>query len=146
MGTPIQVTIDCSDPATLSQFWAAALHYKLDDPPPGFDSWPDFLHAQGVPESEWNSASAVSDPDGKGPRVYFQRVPEPKQGKNRLHLDLNAGGGHSTPIERRRENVDAEVARLHRAGARAVRPGEVGAMGEYWVIMHDPEGNEFCVQ
>lgn len=146
MSTPIQVTIDCSDPATLSAFWATALHYQLDDPPPGFESWPDFLEAQGVPESEWNSASAVSDPDGTGPRLFFQQVPESKQGKNRVHLDLNAGGGHSTPIEQRRENVDAEVTRLQGAGARVARPGESSPMGEYWVIMTDPEGNEFCVQ
>ncbi len=146
MATSIQVVIDCADPAALSQFWAADLHYKLDDPPPGFASWPDFLREQGVPESEWNSASAVSDPDGKGPRIFFQRVPEPKQGKNRVHVDVNAGGGRATPDDERRGKVDTEVERLVGEGATVFKPGEVGRFGEYWVIMQDPEGNEFCVQ
>ena len=146
MATPIQVVIDCADPAALAKFWAAALHYELDDPPPGFDSWPDFLRTQGVPESEWNAASAVSDPASQGPRIYFQRVPEPKQGKNRLHLDLNASGGRETAAAERRRKVDAEVERLLSEGASVFRPGAVSQFGEYWVIMQDPEGNEFCVQ
>jgi hypothetical protein len=146
MATPIQVVIDCADPATLAQFWAAALHYQLDDPPAGFDSWPDFLRAQDVPESEWNAASAVSDPDGRGPRIYFQRVPEPKQGKNRLHLDLNVSGGRETTGEERKRKIDAEVERLVDRRASVFRPGAVSQLGEYWVIMQDPEGNEFCVQ
>ncbi|MDQ3781681.1 MAG: VOC family protein [Actinomycetota bacterium] len=146
MSTSIQVVIDCADPAKLSQFWATALHYKLDDPPPGFDTWPAFLEAQGVPESEWNSASAVSDPDGNGPRIYFQQVPEAKQVKNRLHLDLNVGGGSATPLEQRQERIAAEVTRLEEAGARVAKPGAVSSFGEYWVIMQDPEGNEFCLQ
>jgi hypothetical protein len=99
-----------------------------------------------VPESEWNSASAVSDPDGNGPRLFFQRVPETKQVKNRVHLDLNAGGPRGTPPEERRSNVDAEVERLVGEGATVVRPGEVGRFGEYWAVLQDPEGNEFCVQ
>lgn len=146
MGTPIQVVIDCADPDRLAKFWASALHYQLDDPPPGFDSWADFLRDKGIPESEWNSASGVSDPDGRGPRIYFQRVPEPKQGKNRLHLDINAGGGRGTPDDERRSNIDAEVDRLVGEGASVIRPGQVSELGEYWVVLQDPEGNEFCVQ
>jgi hypothetical protein len=146
MGTPIQVVFDCADPARLAGFWASALHYKLDDPPPGFDSWPDFLKAQGVPESEWNSASAVSDPDGNGPRVFFQRVPEPKQTKNRVHIDINAGGPRGTPDEERRQRIDEEVDRLVGEGATVISPGNEGQFGEYWAVLADPEGNEFCVQ
>src|SRR5687767_8462009 len=93
MAKRIQVVIDCADPAKLSDFWALALDYRIPDPPEGFASWPAFLTARGVPESEWNSASAVEDPEGIGPRVFFQQVPEPKAGKNRLHIDVNAGGG-----------------------------------------------------
>src|SRR6266568_1398004 len=78
MAVGVQVVIDCADPARLAEFWAAVLGYKVQDPPPGFDTWQAFLTAQGVPESEWNSASAVVDPSGPGPRVYFQRVPDPK--------------------------------------------------------------------
>lgn len=144
MATGIQVVIDCADPAHLAEFWAAALDYTLQPPPTGFATWPEFLAAQGVPESDWNAASAVVDPDKRGPRIYFQRVPEPKTVKNRLHMDLNVSGGPGTPIEARRERVDAEVSRLQQLGATRVRAGE--QMGEYWVVMHDTEGNEFCVQ
>ncbi|MGH9245144.1 MAG: VOC family protein [Acidimicrobiales bacterium] len=146
MATAIQVVIDCADPATLSEFWATALHYKLEDPPPGFDTWQDFLREQGIPEEKWNSASAVADPEGKGPRLYFQQVPEKKEVKNRLHLDLNVGGGRGATLEDRRKSVDTEVDRLVAAGATIYRPGEVSEFGEYWVTLRDPEGNEFCIQ
>jgi catechol 2,3-dioxygenase-like lactoylglutathione lyase family enzyme len=144
MATKIQIVIDCADPAELSRFWAEALGYRLQEPPEGYSSWPEFLRSIGVPEKEFNSASAVVDPDGTGPRLYFQRVPEPKTGKNRLHLDLNAGGGPGTPFETRRERVGAEVTRLEKLGAGTVR--SVDQRGEHWVVMRDPEGNEFCVQ
>jgi len=144
VATGIQVVIDCADPARLAEFWAAALGYTLQDPPTGFATWQEFLAAQGVPESEWNSANAVVDPDKHGPRVYFQRVPEPKTVKNRVHLDLNVGGGHATPLETRRQRVDAEARRLQSLGASQLRATEL--RGEYWIVMQDPEGNEFCVQ
>ena len=144
MATGVQVVIDCADPARLGEFWAVALGYVTQDPPAGFASWPDFLTAQGIPESEWNSANAVVDPDGRGPRIFFQRVPEAKVAKNRVHLDLNVGGGPGTPIEERRQKVDAEVQRLQQVGSTPLRA--VAERGEYHVVMHDPEGNEFCVQ
>jgi catechol 2,3-dioxygenase-like lactoylglutathione lyase family enzyme len=142
--TPIQVVFVCADPARLAQFWATALGYKLQNPPEGYTSWPEFLAAQGVPEDEWNAVSAVVDPDGPGPRIYFQRVPEVKTVKNRLHLDLNVGGGQGTPFEERRRRVDAEVERLLAAGA--TRLGAIGDDGEYFVAMRDPEDNEFDIQ
>lgn len=145
MGTDIQVVIDCADPAALARFWADALHYKLQDPPDGFETWQDFLRAEGVPEEVWNDASAIVDPESAGPRIYFQRVPEPKVVKNRVHLDLNVGPGIAAPMEDRQKSVDAEVERLKAAGATVMRPGSV-ERGEYWVVMQDPEGNEFCVQ
>jgi catechol 2,3-dioxygenase-like lactoylglutathione lyase family enzyme len=145
MATSIQVVMDCADPDRLARFWAEALGYKLQDPPDGFASWEDFLREQGVPESEWNSASAVVDPDGAGPRIYFQRVPESKGVKNRVHLDLNVSGGSRVPLEERQRAVDAEVQRLTGLGATVFRPGSV-ERDEYWVVMQDPEGNEFCVQ
>ncbi|HEY0604263.1 MAG TPA: VOC family protein [Herpetosiphonaceae bacterium] len=144
MALSIQVVIDCADPGQLAPFWASALGYKIQDPPQGFDSWPEFLTSIGVPESEWNSASAIIDPDGKGARIYFQRVPEPKTVKNRLHLDLNASGGHGLPVEERRVKVGEAVERLQSLGATKIR--EMELRGEYWIVMADPEGNEFCVQ
>jgi len=144
VATGVQVVFDCSDPARMASFWSAALHYRLQDPPAGCDSWPRWLTAQGIPESEWNSASAVVDPDGLGPRIYFQRVPEGKMVKNRVHLDLNVGGPRTAPPEERRRRIDAEVERLVALQARKVKTLE--ERGEYFVNMLDPEGNEFDVQ
>ncbi|MGZ6295358.1 MAG: VOC family protein, partial [Candidatus Limnocylindrales bacterium] len=104
-----------------------------------------FLRQTGVPEEEWNSASALVDPEGKRPRLYFQRVPEGKVAKNRLHLDLSVGGGHGVGLEERRARVNAEVARLKALGATDER-GAIERDEEYWVRLNDPEGNEFCVQ
>ncbi len=146
MATSFQVTIDCDDPASLSAFWATALGYQLQDPPTGFATWQDFLKAQNVPEHLWNSASAVIDPQGTGPRIFFQQVPEPKVTKNRVHLDVNVGGGRNVPLEERRQKVYAEVERLVAAGATKVESRNHQAMGEFWVVMTDPEGNEFCLQ
>jgi hypothetical protein len=143
MATGVQVVFDCADPNRLARFWAEALGYKLDDPPEGYERWEDWLRDQGIPEERWNDASAVVDPDGSGPRIYLQRVPEPKTVKNRVHLDLNVSGGASVPIERRREQVDAELERLVGIGATRLRAVE--ELGVYWVVMHDPEANEFCV-
>jgi glyoxalase superfamily protein len=145
VATDIQVVIDCADPDRLAHFWADALHYRIQDPPEGFATWPDFLRAQGIPESDFNKASAVVDPDGERPRIYFQRVPEGKVVKNRVHLDLNVGGGHAAGLEENQRRVDAEAERLLALGATVFRPGSV-ENGEYWVVLQDPEGNEFCVQ
>jgi hypothetical protein len=145
MATGIQVVFDCADPDRLARFWATALHYRVQDPPDGFTSWEAWLADAGVPESEWNSASAIVDPDGAGPRIYFQRVPEGKVVKNRVHLDLNASSKREVGSDEGRRRVDAEVERLRSEGATVVRPGGE-ERGEYWVVMQDPEGNEFCVQ
>ena len=144
MATGVQVVIDCADPGSLAEFWATALRYQVQEPPEGFATWEEALVAWGVPESEWNSRSAVVDPDGAGPRVFFQRVPESKQVKNRVHLDLNVGGGlHADPQEKRARIV-AEAERLTAAGASRLAEFDEGAA--YWLVMQDPEGNEFCLQ
>ena len=144
MAAGIQVVIDCADPDRVAAFWASALGYKLQDPPDGFATWDEFLAAIGVPDDQRNDASAVVDPDGVGPRLYFQKVPEGKVVKNRVHLDVNVGGGRSVPIEERKSRVGAEVERLKGQGATVLRPVE--EHDEYWVVMQDPEGNEFCLQ
>jgi hypothetical protein len=144
MPQKIQIVFDCSDPAALSKFYAESLHYKLQDPPEGFKSWEEALRAWGVPEGEWNSASAIVDPDGKGPRIYFQQMDTPKLGKNRVHLDMNASGGGRVPVQERKGQVRAEVQRLLKLGATEQR--EWGENDDYWIVMLDPEGNEFCVQ
>jgi len=144
VGPPIQVVIDCADPDRLAGFWAVALGYVPQPPPDGYASWEDWLREQGIPESDWNSASSVEDPDGKRPRLYFQRVPERKTVKNRVHIDVNVGGPRGTPLEDRKPRVAEHVKRLVVAGAIVLQ--EVNERGEHWVVMQDPEGNEFCVQ
>ena len=143
MAPPFQVTVDCADPDRLARFWALARDYKLQDPPPGFATWPDFLTSVGMPEERWNSRSAIVDPAGAGSRVFFQQVPESKTTKNRLHLDVNVAE-HSLRGDERRRRVEERVARLVEAGA--TRVGDMTELGEYWVVLRDPEGNEFCVQ
>ncbi|WP_299055391.1 VOC family protein [uncultured Nocardioides sp.] len=140
----VQVTVDCADPAALSAFWAEALGYVVDPPPPGFDSWPAALEAWGVPQSEWNSRSACSDPDGVGPRLFFQRVPESKSVKNRLHLDVRAAPGLTG--EERMEALEVEAERVRSLGAtRVSRTDPDGRMEAGFLVMTDPEGNEFCL-
>jgi hypothetical protein len=143
MATGVQVVFDCADPDRLARFWAQALGYKLQDPPQGHQSWEDWLRDQGIPQERWNDANAVVDPDGRGPRIFFQRVPEAKTVKNRMHLDLNVTGGPAAPLEERRGQVDAEVERLLGLGASRLRVVE--EQGGYWAVMQDPEGDEFCV-
>lgn len=139
----LQIVFDCADPDHLARFWAAALGYRLADPPEGFASWQDALTEWGVPEEEWNSASAVVDPEGVGPRIYFQQVATPKPAKNRLHLDVSVGGGPEAPAAERDARIEAEAQRLEALGATRQRVGE--QFGHRWIVMLDPEGNEFCV-
>ena len=75
----VQVTVDCADPRALSIFWCAVLGYQFPPPPPGFDNWDAF--AETLPPDLRNSASAAVDPTGRGPRLFFQQVPEGKSGK-----------------------------------------------------------------
>jgi len=145
MATRIQVVFDCADPRSQADFWARALGYRRQDPPDGFASWDDWARAEGIAEERWNDWDAIVDPDGAGPRLFFQRVPEGKVAKNRMHLDLNASGGSGVSAEERRARIDAEVVRLKTLGATDTR-GAMDQDGEYWVRMNDPEGNEFCVQ
>jgi hypothetical protein len=124
------VTFDTTDPAAEAAFWVEALGYRDDGSP-----------AADAPEDE-RTWAAIADPDGTGPALFFQRVPEGKAAKNRVHLDL-AVGGEGTPAERR-TRIDAERDRLLALGATDHRG--VHDDGEsYWIRMNDPEGNEFCL-
>src|SRR3954451_22292118 len=137
MATQVQVVLDCADPGSLAEFWAAALGYVVQPPPPGHDSWESFLRELQVPEEHWNDRSAVVDPDGHGPRIFLQRVPEPKTVKNRVHVDVQVGAGVSP--EDRPARVTGEVERLIALGARQLQVFD--EMGEHWVVLADPEGN-----
>ncbi len=144
MGHSFQVTFDAADPEGLASFWALALGYVPQPPPPGHDTWEAFAADGGIPEDEWDNLRALVDPDGTGPRLLFQKVPEGKTAKNRVHLDINAGGGFHAEREDRVAAVEAHVAELLDAGASFLE--RFDRDHEYWVVMQDPEGNEFCVQ
>ncbi len=144
MAVPIQVTFDCADPEALAKFWADVLDYILQPPPPGFASWDGFLDSIGVPDDQRDTMSAVVDPAGSGPRLLFQKVPEGKTAKNRVHLDVNVGGGRDAAVHERRARVDAKADALGARGATELRRADLN--GEYWIVMQDPEGNEFCLQ
>ncbi len=104
------VTWDCADALVLARFWAAVLGSDVDE-----DSTPDKAY---VEAAAWGA-----------PNMWFNRVPEPKTAKNRVHFDLRAPDG-----------MAAEVRRLETLNATVVRPGE------RLTVMADPEGNEFCVE
>jgi catechol 2,3-dioxygenase-like lactoylglutathione lyase family enzyme len=143
MAVRIQVAFDAADPPALAAFWAETLGYVEEDPPAGFDSWEAWAVARNVPREEWDQYESRVDPDGVGPRLFFQKVPEPKTAKNRVHLDLSVGGGRGTPVAEARRRVAAAVQRAVAAGATRLR--EVEEAGQHWVVLQDPEGNEFCL-
>ena len=111
------LAIDCADPGKLSAFWSAAL------------GLPSFPLADG---DVWIGPGEGHPEDGIRPDLLFQKVPDHdrKLRKNRLHLDL------------RPDDQDAEVARLVALGARRA---DIGQGDVSWIVMADPEGNEFCV-
>ncbi|RIV37577.1 VOC family protein [Micromonospora radicis] len=152
MSRQFQVTFDAHDPAALSSFWRAALGY-VHPAPPGVDladgadplaAWDDFLARIGVPPEERNSRSAIEDPEGHGPRLFFQQVPEDKVAKNRVHLDLRVAPGlHG---DERMAALEAECDRLVALGATRVRRFEPEPpFSAGFIVLTDPEGNEFCL-
>lgn len=143
MSKEIQITFDCADPSALADFWAEALGFRKDAPPKGFDTWDEALTAWGVPEDQWNSRSALVDPDGVRPRLFFQQVPEGKTAKNRVHLDIRSAPGLKG--EERMAVLEVEATRLCALGASRFRRIEPNAMDEGIIVMLDPEGNEFCL-
>jgi predicted enzyme related to lactoylglutathione lyase len=112
-GMEVVTVLDCRDPVTLASFWAAALGYQAQRP--------------GGPYL------TLTPPDGDAPVLLLQRVPEPKVGKNRMHLDLRVA------------DLTGELARLEGLGARRLSPEPIVEAGWTWYVMADPEGNEFCV-
>ncbi|MEU7531090.1 VOC family protein [Saccharothrix sp. NPDC042600] len=152
MTRQFQVTFDAHDPRALSTFWRDALGYVHPAPPgvtlpEGADplaAWDTFLDKIGVPESERNTRAAIEDPTGQGPRLFFQQVPEAKTAKNRVHLDLRAAPGLEG--EARMAALEAECTRLVSLGATRVRRHEPNPpLDGGFIVMQDPEGNEFCL-
>jgi hypothetical protein len=146
MSVSYQLVIDCRSPDPLARFWAAALQYVIEPPPAGFDSWDDFYRSIGVPEAELGiGVDSIADPNGEGPRIWFQIVPEEKSIKNRIHIDVNASGGRGSSLDIRRERVEAEAERLIALGATRLRTIAEEGLDHYAVAMTDPEGNEFDI-
>lgn len=132
-----QLTIDANDPHALADFWAGALGVQVEDNSAmieaglaqGWANEPDTLEHNG--RLAWRDLVAV---EGAGPRILLQRVPETKQTKNRLHLDLHVG----------EDRIRTEVDRLVALGATEGR--EWRKPWGHWIVLQDPEGNEFCVE
>jgi hypothetical protein len=152
MSRHVQVTFDAHDPRTLSTFWRDVLGY-VHPGPPGVDlppdadplaAWDDFLEQIGVPEDQRNTRSAIEDPDGNGPRLFFQQVPEDKVAKNRVHLDVRVAP--ELEGDERMAALERECERLVERGATRVRRDEPAPpMSTGFIVMADPEGNEFCL-
>lgn len=111
--TSIGLVLDCADPVALGEFWAAALDY--------------------VSAGEFGSYVALFPNGRSGPKLLLQRVAESKNGKNRMHLDIETS------------DIEAEAARLIGLGATRFQQDTLSEQGTTWVLMNDPEGNEFCV-
>jgi hypothetical protein len=134
MANGFQVTFDAASPRALGSFWCKVLGYVEQPPPPGFDSWEEALDAFGIDRSDPDRAFAIVDPTGAGPRVFFQKVPEGKSAKNRVHLDVNVGP----------DAMHAKADELVGLGATFV--AEHDEPGGHWITLLDPEGNELCLQ
>ncbi|MEP7019063.1 MAG: VOC family protein [Pseudonocardiales bacterium] len=142
MSVSFQISFDAADPERLGTFWAEVLGYVMQDPPAGFASWDAFLDSIGYPADERDHAYALVDPEKVKPRLFFQKVPEGKTAKNRVHIDVNAGAGVAP--DEKRSVVRARADEIVALGATELR--EHDEHGEYWIVMQDIEGNEFCVQ
>lgn len=139
-----QITFDAADPLALGEFWCAALGYVRESPPDKA-TWEEQLTAWGVPEALWNSRNAIVDPSGRGPRIFIQQVPEPKSAKNRLHLDVRAAPGLRG--DARMAALEVECERLVALGAQRRQRFEPDATSGSagFIVLTDPEGNEFCL-
>jgi hypothetical protein len=138
----LQVTFDCTDPHAQARFWAVATGFEVDD---HHEMIGGLIEAGQVPADSddveevdgrrrWRDyASATPRDPADGNRLLFQRVPEPKTAKNRVHLDLHPGDGQQAAL----------VQALLGLGATHLWDGELGP--QRWVTLADPEGNELCV-
>jgi len=141
-----QLTIDANDPAVLARFWAQALGYQPVPPTEPATTWHALYHARLGEEAAFDDR--LFDQAGLRPPIWFQQVPEVKADKNRLHLDLYpTGRDNALAMKRRIEIVEAKVAELIGLRASVERRTRHDDTKDqtYFVVMHDPEGNEFCV-
>ena len=135
------IVFDCADPDRVATFWSLALGYEKGEFPPEMRQQ---LLSGGLTEEDLLDRAIAEDPAGEGPRLFFQKVPEAKTVKNRVHLDINATPGRRAS----KPEVGAEMERLKGLGATVIGEHDQpwGPFPEYHFVMADPEGNEFCVQ
>ncbi|WP_026211913.1 VOC family protein [Longispora albida] len=136
-----QVTFDCASPVRVGLFWCEVLGYVPVKAPEGFATWEDFDRS--LPGDKQGSWFACVDPTGVGSRLYFQRVPEGKVVKNRVHLDVRTGAG--LVGQERLDVLEAECARLEALGAVRGQLLLADEVNESCQLMQDVEGNEFCL-
>jgi len=136
----IQVTFDCEEPERVARFWCEVLGYVVPPSPEGFATWDDYDRE--LPPERQGYDFACIDPSGVGPRLYFQRVPEAKIVKNRLH-HVRVGTG--LVGEERLATLESECARLVQLGAARLRLLHADGVNESCLVMQDIEGNEFCL-
>jgi hypothetical protein len=137
----VQITFDCKEPERVARFWCEVLGYVVPPPPEGFASWEDYDRS--LPPDRQGARFACLDPTGAGPRLFFQRVPEGKVVKNRLHLDVRVARG--LVGEDRLAVLEAECARLVPLGATRFQLLRADGEDESCLVMQDVEGNEFCL-
>jgi len=149
MEMTVQLTIDCSDPQRMVTFWARpwATCLSLRDRARHVAC---LLGVDGVPEAELPAGAgdipeSIIDPAGRGPRVWFQQVPEPKVAKNRWHFDLKVGGGRDVPLDVRTTAGQDYGGTAGQSCATVLRIKDEPDMGLYATAMQDPESNEFDV-
>ena len=146
MTAEFQLVIDCADAEPLARFWVAAPGCELEPPADGYDNGDGYWRAVGVSGDEPGAGlDRIVDPAGRGPRIWFQVVPEKKTLKNRLHLDITVSSGRANPIQTRRRLIDAGARRLEALGAALVRALFEDGVDHYGVAMRDPEGDEFDI-
>ena len=141
----VQVTFDCADPGALAEFWAAALGYRLQPPPPGFDTGTPRSTAWGVPEERPQRAVGRRRPRPARARgCSSSGCPRARRAKNRVHLDVRAAAG----ARRRRPDGGARGGRTELVASGRAR-GCAGSSRDRapsgHIVMLDPEGNEFCL-
>lgn len=140
MARTVQITFDAADPRALAAFWCEALGYVTQPPPDGFDDWEAAMASWGMSPDRFNAFAAIVDPDGVGPRIFVQQVPEGKTAKNRMHIDVGVDGQGDERVR----NVRSHTQHLVSLGATVLQ--EMDEDREFWIVLQDPEGNEFCVQ
>ncbi len=141
-----QLTVDANDPPLLARFWSRALGYEPVPPAEPETAWHAHYRSRLGGEAAFDDR--IFDPGGLRPPIWFQRVPEHKAGKNRLHLDLfPTGRDNSLTMDRRVELVEAKTAELIALGATVLSRVQEDDPDDpiYTVLLRDPEGNEFCI-